>query len=227
MKGSLNLARRPFLNNRPVHRAGIALWVAGALLLASNVSLFWNYLDRSENQREALGELQREIAAERAAVDDLEARLSGLDLEAQNAQIEFLNEMIAERTFSWSQLLERIGAVLPGDVRLVRLQPQQEEGRSQGFAKRRSGPAGQVRLAISGQSRSDIALMQFVDNLFRHPAFGEPNLTQERRGEEEDLVDFELIVGYQPAGVPQPAIPEAAAPAPAPEPAASGGEEQK
>jgi Tfp pilus assembly protein PilN len=212
MSTSLNLARRPFLNSRPVQRAGIALWIGGALLLVSNVSLFWAYLNRSADQRAELAELNREIAAERAAVADLEARFSGLDLTAQNEQIEFLNGKIAERTFLWSQLLDRIAAVLPDDVRLVSLEPRQQEGRSRSTARPRGDDDGRVRLSIAGQSRSDTALMQFVDNLFRHPAFGEPNPTRKRRREEDDLVDFELTVGYRPAGVLQPAIPAPLAP---------------
>lgn len=226
MSDSLNLARRPFLNSRPVRRAGLVLWVVGALLLASNVSLFWSFRDRSANQRAALAELNREIAAERAAKADLESRLSGLDVEAQNEQIEFLNEKISQRTFSWSQLLDRLAAVLPNDVRLVSLRPQQER-RTEASARRRTAD-NRVTLAIAGESRSDIALMQFVDNLFRHPAFGEPNLTQERRRKEEGLVDFVLTVGYQPSGVPQPAVPAPPAPpGPTPAPAAAGDAEER
>src|SRR6185295_8868399 len=40
----LNLARRPFLNSRPVVRIALLLWVLGFLLLLGNVSLFWGYL---------------------------------------------------------------------------------------------------------------------------------------------------------------------------------------
>jgi Tfp pilus assembly protein PilN len=206
MRDSLNLARRPFLNSRPVVRAGVALWVLGVLLLAGNVTLFWTYLDKSAAQRAALTELNREIAAERKAVGELEARLLGLDLTEQNEQIEFLNEKIAQRTFSWSRLLDRLAAVLPNDVRLLSLQPEQGEGRSEAEARRRrSADDGRVTLAITGQSRSDAALLSFVDNLFAHPSFGEPNLTRERRKEDDDLVDFELSVRYLPGGAPQPA----------------------
>jgi Tfp pilus assembly protein PilN len=207
MRDSLNLARRPFLNSRPVVRTGVALWVLGVLLLAGNVTLFWTYLDKSAAQRAALAELNREIAAEREAVAELEARLSGLDLAEQNEQIEFLNEKIAQRTFSWSRLLDRLAAVLPNDVRLLSLQPEQGERSEAQARRRRSAADGRVTLDIAGQSRSDAALLSFVDNLFAHPSFGEPNLTRERRKEDDDLVDFELSVRYLPGGAPQPALP--------------------
>jgi Tfp pilus assembly protein PilN len=224
MTGSLNLAHRPFLNTRPVQRAAAALWLLGMILLASNVSLFWTFLDRSAAQRAELAEINEEIAAERAAIANLEAGLSGLDLAEQNERVEFLNAKIAQRTFSWSQLLDRLAAVLPDGVRLVSLQPQQEsrvEGRS-----RRRDDGGQVILALAGQARSDTSLLQFVDNLFGHPAFGEPDPTRDRRREEDDLLDFNLTVAYRPAGVPQPALAPATA-ALATEPAAAGETEQR
>lgn len=221
MSGPLNLARRPFLNTRPVQRAGIALWLLGLLLLAANVRLFWTYLDRSADQRAELAKINEEIAAERKAVADLETRLSGLDLAEQNERISFLNEKIAQRAFSWSQLLDRLAAVLPNDVRLTSLQ-QKQEGAAESRAKRR-GEQGEVFLAISGEARSDTSLLQFVDNLFRHPAFGDPDPTQDRRREEDDLLDFDLTVAYKPTGAPQPAIP----PPPAAEPAAAGETEER
>ena len=84
-------------------------------------------------------------------------------------------------------------------------------------------PPSAGRLAISGEARSDTSLLQFVDNLFRHPAFGDPDPTQDRRREEDDLLDFDLTVAYKPTGVPQPAIP----PPPAAEPTAAGETEER
>ena len=44
-------------------------------------------------------------------------------------------------------------------------------------------------LVITGEARSDEALFRFVDNLFAHPAFEDPNLTREtRRGRGRHLV---------------------------------------
>ena len=47
----LNLARRPFLNSRPVVRVSLILWMLGLLLLLVNVSLFWSYLSSSKDKR--------------------------------------------------------------------------------------------------------------------------------------------------------------------------------
>ena len=217
----LNLARRPFLNSRPVVRAALLLWVLGLLILLGNVSLFRSYLESSADKRQQIARGQDEIARQQRAAAQLQSRLDGIDLERQNEQIDFLNEKIEERTFSWSLLLDRLAEVLPNDVRLTRLSPQTE--RTSEPRRSRSAPSkprreGQVPLYITGETRSDEALDRFVDNLFAHPAFADPNPMREER-QENDLVRFELSVQYIPGGTPKglaaetPTIEEAPSPA--------------
>jgi Tfp pilus assembly protein PilN len=242
----LNLARRPFLNSRPVVRVSLLLWALGLLILLGNVSLFWSYLSSSADKRQQVARGQDEIARQQRGASQLQSRLDSIDLERQNEQIDFLNQKIEERTFSWSLLLDRLAEVLPNDVRLTRLSPQTErtgvETRRPRTAPGTSRPRreGQVPLFITGETRNDEALLRFVDNLFAHPAFADPNLIREER-EENDLVRFELSVQYIPGGpppgaaaetptieeAPAPGNPEPAAPAPPaatrPSPAPRGG----
>jgi Tfp pilus assembly protein PilN len=206
----LNLARRPFLNSRPVVRVSLLLWLLGLALLLGNVSLFWSYLSGSADKRAQIGRGEQEIQRQQRAVQQLQSRLDGLDLGGLNERIDFLNERIEERTFSWSLLLDRLVAVLPNDIRLSRLQPKTDSkaqlaaGRSR---RSRSATAGQIPLAITGETRSDEALLRFVDNLFAHPAFAEPDLLREER-QDNDLVRFELTVQYIPGRPPGSAVEE-------------------
>lgn len=220
-RDSLNLSRRPFLNSRPVVRAALALWLLGLALLLGNVSLFWSYLSGSEDKRAEIAGRDATIAQEREAIRRLDARLASFDLEQQNEQIDFLNRRIAERTFSWSLLFDRMAEVLPKDVRLKRLTPatgkrrEAERLRSAGVVRRDLPEAegGRVSLTITGVAKNDEVLRQFVDSLFDHPAFGEDaNLTREAREEETGYLDFEITVSYIPGGTPQAAAPEGAPP---------------
>ncbi len=214
----LNLARRPFLNSRPVVRVALLLWALGFLLLLGNVSLFWGYLSSSADKRQQIARGEQEVARQQRAAAQLQSRLDDIDLVRQNEQVDFLNQKIEERTFSWSLLLDRLAEVLPNDVRLTRLTPQAEE-RAEGAGAGTSGrsrPArgkprreGEIPLQITGETRNDEALLRFVDNLFAHPAFVDPNPTREERLE-NNLVRFELNVQYIPGG--GPAGPAAAAP---------------
>ncbi len=213
---SLNLARRPFINSRPVTRAAVLLWALGVVLLASNVSLFWSYLSGSQEKRRELAEIGTRIDEERQAQVHLEGQIGALNLEKQNRQVSYLNQKISERTFSWSVLLDNLAKVLPDGVRLLRLAPQgiadREPRRSGAVVVRDTKGTAPVTLQITGEAKSSEALLQFVDNLFAHPVFADPDLARESR-DKDDREQFELKVKYRPAGIPahSPVIVEAPA----------------
>lgn len=198
----LNLARRPFLNSRPVVRASLLLWVLGALLLLGNVSLFWNYRQRSADKREQITRGEAEIANQQAASGKLQRQLDSFELETQNQRIDFLNKQIQERTFSWSELLDRIAERLPHDVRLNRLAPltgqkAEKEFQHSHVARHAQRSNDQVSLLITGEARNDTELLTFVQSLFRAP-FAEPDLTREERLEDGKTLKFEISVQYRP-----------------------------
>jgi Tfp pilus assembly protein PilN len=206
---SLNLARRPFLNSRPVVRAALALWLLGLLLLLGNVSLFWEYLSGSEDKRAEIAEGDAAIAREQDQVRQLDRRLASFDLAQQNEQIDFLNQKIAERTFSWSLLFDRVTELMPNDVRLQRLAPMsgsRQDAERRRAARRDLSESGRVGLMILAESRDDEARDQFVLNLQGHPSFEDVILNRESADEEGDLVQFEVTVFYIPGSVPRRAV---------------------
>jgi len=225
----LNLARRPFLNSRPVVRISLLLWLLGLLILIANVSVFRIYLSGSADKREQIARGEREIERQQQGIQQLQRRLDGIDLAQLNEEIDFLNQKIERRTFSWSLLLDRLAEVQPNDIRLNRLTPQTDEKATRASRNARQAPRarrreGEVPLSIIGETRSDEALLRFVDNLFAHPAFTDPNLLHEER-QDDNLVRFELTVQYIPGGPPQGMVVERAptierAPAAAPPAAA-------
>jgi hypothetical protein len=197
----LNLSRRPFVNNRPVTRAAILLWLIGFVLLAVDVFVFWSYLENSREKRAAVRSGQEEIAAARQALARREEQVARLDLGRQNEEVGYLNGKIAQRTFSWSRLFDRLAEVLPSDVRLQRLSPRGlADEKTERQAVRRPTvrrTTDLVTLQIGGQAKSDEALLEFVDDLFAHPSFADPNLAHEAR-EKDGLIRFELAVDYLP-----------------------------
>lgn len=236
MSESLNLSRRPFVNSRPVVRTALILWIVGGLLLLGNVFLFWSYLSGSTETRAERDQLEESVVQQQKVVADLEARLAQLELGEQNEQVEFLNRKIAERTFSWSLLFQRLSETLPDDVRLLQLQPAAIAGDDRPGARpvpstslrgrRVSGGVGssdRVPIIIQAEAKSGEAQYQFLDRLFAHPAFGkDADITRETIDEEnENRVRFDVRVTYIPAAGPvtveeAPVVEEAPTPAPAP-----------
>ena len=197
---SLNLAQRPFVNTRPVERVAAILWVLGVALLAWNLKLFMGYLGSSQATRGKLGTLERDIAGEQRTNAELQGQVARLGLDQENREVTFLNRKIEERTFSWSLLFDRMAEVLPDQVRLLRLKPSNVVQREIGLGPRASANElnpPPVVLTLHCEAKDDEALLRFVDNLFAHPAFSEPNLENEER-EDSGLLRFDLTVQYQP-----------------------------
>jgi Tfp pilus assembly protein PilN len=222
----LNLARRPFLNGRPVVRISVALLFLGLVLLLVNVSLFWSYLDDSKEKRAELEAKAAEIDQEKKALQEVDERLNSLNLVDRNQEALYLNRKIRDRTFSWSLLFERLGAVMPQEVRLERLSPRgvvaEREPQGRQVLTEENMKEGVITLALAGQAKSSEALLQFVDNLYMAP-FDNPNLSRESRDEDDGLLRFDMTVEYRPeaaapepevAAGPQPVLSEGTSPAP-------------
>jgi len=210
--GGLNLARRPFVNGRPVTRVGLLLWLLGGLLLLGNVFVYVSYVAGTGEKRVELAKVEQQKQKAQREIAQLNDRFASLDLARQNEQVDFLNAKIAERTFAWSQLFDRLARLLPQDVRLTRLSPRgvvdtEVDRRRRGApppVSRKKGQADdRVTLTIGGEAKSDQALLKFVDNLFADPAFLDPDLTQETKETAKDVIKFDLRVGYLPRGARQ------------------------
>ena len=198
----LNLARRPFLNSRPVVRTATLLWLLGVLLLLGNVMLFWSYLSESKEKRTELASLESEIEAERARAAQLKEHVAGLNLEQYNREVEYLNRKILERTFSWSLLFDHLARVLPNDVRISRLKP---SGVVDPDAARRSSASFEeegVSLQLQVEAKNEEAFSQFVDNLYT-PPFDYPDFSRETLPDEAEAVGgrikYDVTVRYLPA----------------------------
>lgn len=193
-----NLARRPFLNLRPVRRVTTLLWVLGVLLTAVSVLFYARHVTGSGAQREQLEELRTRVEAEEARLAELQAELAGLDLEWQNRRATFLNHKIAQRSFSWSDLFDRLGEVLPPEVRLLSLTPRFGAGGRRLASRDAAGlDDREAQLEIRGVARSGEALLALVDGLFEHPSFRDPDLSSELRRPEQGVTEFALTVVYQ------------------------------
>lgn len=198
MSASLpNLARRPFVNARPVSRVALLLALAGALLLVLNLVLYVGYANTRRANATHLVQVEERIAAEATRVEAASAALTDADLERQNQLVDYLNRRIEERTFSWSVLFDRLSALLPGKVRLNSLSPSfVGEGDDRRSGRRGPAPRRRVVLGMQGTARDGEAILELVDALFADPAFDNPDLNHENRQQGE--IRFSLSVTYLP-----------------------------
>jgi len=197
----LNLAARPFVNRRPWRRLTALLWALGLALLTLNAVLYWGYLTGSADARAELAGLRDQLAGDQTELDQLSAALARLDLEAQNREVAFLNERIADRRFPWGQLFNDIEQVLPWNTRLRSLAPERGDRNRRRRAELGTGDRARVVLDLTGEARDDQGLLDLIDALFEHPAFDDPKLLHESRQDAGPL-DFTIAVVYLPDGSP-------------------------
>lgn len=194
----LNLASRPFVNQRPVIRVSLLLAVAGALLLVLNLFLYVGYARTRTATASELRRIEARIDSEEAAVQRAADALAAADVEQQNELVTFLNDRIAERTFGWSVLFDRLAALLPGDVRLLSLAPRFVAGDEEQAATAADRSLQQeVALRIQGEAKDGEEILTLVDALFADPAFRRPDLSSETVTQ-GNRVRFDLTVLYLP-----------------------------
>jgi Tfp pilus assembly protein PilN len=212
---SLNLASHPFVNSRPVRRLVLVLWCLGALLIVANLFFYTRHFSGQQTRRDRLDALTEQQGREQDRLVELEGELAGFDLAWQNRQVEFLNLRIAERVFPWSRLFDRLTEAMPEPVRLTRLRPQIKS-----LSVSADGREETVQLEIRAEARDEEAMLEFVGQLFEHPAFRYPNLASENRRAKSNVTEFALTATYLPARAA--AAPTVAAPGPATDTAPSG-----
>lgn len=195
---SLNLAQRPFVNRRPVRRVGYLLWIAGLLLAVLNGFLYWDYLSGQGVTETGLQEVIGQLDEESRLLESARARLAGLETEELNRKVEFVNLRIQQRTFSWSRLFDVFATTLPDDVRLSTLTPKFEDARGRSRSRTTDLRSNAVQLEIRGQAKSSEALLEFLDRLFAHAAFDDPDLHQEQARRDQEIIEFSISTSYRP-----------------------------
>lgn len=178
-----NLASKPFLNTRPVWLLVAAAGTLAVALSAVNLNL---WLASNRGLEEQI-ERQRTLAAEQAGlVTELRRDIETLDRvpwRALDRQVENLNLVLREHSFSWLQLLDDVERVLPREVRIIRIAP--------------TVGKDSVELGLDGISSDRDAFLDLLDNLIFDPSFDEPRPRTERLPEQARSANFEFTVSVR------------------------------
>ena len=190
MKPLVNLATEPFRNRR-------LLWIVITVMF-----LVPALLGQQAIRRKVLEEA--EIQARQSVVRDLESRLGKTEKPSttgaaitseQNREIYAASELLARKSFSWTQLLNEIERNLPPGVRVLRVAvttiiPQEKDGSIGGPES-----AATLNLEVIGKSNADI--VSLINRLHESGRFKVFPLTQkpvEGTGE----LEFSFKVEYFP-----------------------------
>jgi Tfp pilus assembly protein PilN len=170
MNGTLNFARRPFRDERPVLLvAGVLLAVAAGLLFV-NLRLYTTFQREVAGTSEQINELEKRRAS--ALRESQEARdvLNTYRVSSLAQESRGLLRLVEERRFSWTALLARLERILPAEVRVARLTPHFE--------------TNGVTLSLGLVGKDSDSVVRTIAALGRDPVFSVVDLKSESTPEQ-------------------------------------------
>lgn len=189
MTVSVNFARRPFRDNRPILLTiGIAL-VLGLLLLTLNVRDYYAFRRSSAGTLAEIARLNDSAARTEEAAARERSGLASVQLAELQMESTMLNVLLKEREFSWSLLLSRLEHALPPDVYVTRLSPSIQAN-------------GDASLTLDFIGKGPDSIVKTLSALARDRYFRSPVPSSEsdpERGAPEGF-QFHLTVQYLPRG---------------------------
>ncbi len=198
----LNLASSPLENHRRFFAATLAIGLPAIVL---GVVLCFKVVGDRASTRERRIEVQRletDMADLRAQRAGLEQFFSDPSTRLVTQRAAFLNSIIDERSFPWTQFFLDLEHRLPGGVRILSISPSL------------SGDRVKVRMHVG--ALSDKSKLDFLKALEDAPEFSALELVSETRpakGEDANVAELDLTADYR-AG-PYPKDPEQSARRPA------------
>jgi len=154
----LNLAAKPYRDYRPYVIVMVVASVLTAFLALQNVDTWLLYQHNTKTVRADIIRINARVADEQRKSDSVNQRLRGVDTRLLASQSAYVNSQLAERAFSWSELLDRLEHVLPDDVRIDSVSP--------AFNK-----DGNIHLALPCVGKTTNSMVETIDRLNHDPHF--------------------------------------------------------
>ena len=179
-----NLSTRPFYNERAIHfwLLVAALAVVAATLLNVSAGLGYRRGD-SEQATQADTDEARAVALRRQTTE-LRQSVDPRQIDRAATAARQANELIDRRTFSWTELLNRLETTLPDEAHIVAVRPKLDR-------------ANGIVLTPNVLARDVDDVNRFMENLEETGAFKNSRPTTERFNE-QGLFESQLEANYTP-----------------------------
>jgi type IV pilus assembly protein PilN len=192
MRLDINLATRPYEDAREFWRRwGLLLGIVSVVtlaLLALTVTGWYS----ARRDRRRIADLRQQIAKidqERLAA---EAMLNRPENRAMREKSQYLNDLIARKSFSWTQAIERLEKVMPPKLHLISIEPHLTEDNQLS-----------MKMVVAGDSpERAIELMRRMEasKHFRETQIADQ--TQLQTPQSTDTVQFSINALYVPPDEP-------------------------
>jgi hypothetical protein len=187
---NLNLSTRPFPAYRVVNLGLIVFFFAVAGVTGWQLYSFQTYSGLAKDIREAEKLAREDKAVLTNTLSDLSSKLDRPVTTAKIAEIDFLNNLIIRKHFSWTQVFANLEDVIPDNVHLTSVSPEILKDRVS------------LHMEITCRSISDES--EFIRRLQASPVFQDVVVAKEEQkgtGGASDVA-VELTVSYFPEKAP-------------------------
>jgi Tfp pilus assembly protein PilN len=127
-------------------------------MMLNNVDTFYRYIRETKTTRAKIADVEQQTQDEQRRTEELNQRLRGINVKVLADQTQFVNARLAERAFSWSELLDRLERVIPDDVHIDSISPSFDR-------------SGMVHLSLSCVAKTGTGMINTIDRLTRDPHF--------------------------------------------------------
>ncbi len=153
-------------------------------MMLNNVDTYYRYIRETKTTRAKIAQIERQIQDEQKRTDALTQRLRSINVKQLSEQTKFVNARLAERAFSWSELLDRLERVIPADVRIESIAPS-------------FGKDGMVHLSMAASAKNGTGMINTLDRLNRESSFANAFPTSEENN--QGAFRFGVGVDYRPS----------------------------
>ena len=179
----LNLASQPYRDYRPVYAVVVVMSLLIAVLMLNNIDTYYRYKTETKSTRATIAKLETQAEQEKARAAVADNQLRSFNLTQLGNETHFINARLAERAFSWSELLDRLEDVLPHDVRIVTITPTFQ-------------PNQYVHLEMSFDAKTPDGMIATITNLQKNKQFVNPFPHNEMQTEKS--YNFTIGVDFKP-----------------------------
>ena len=180
----LNLASQPYRDYRPVYAVVVVMSLLIAVLMLNNIDTYYRYKTETKTTRATIAKLEKQADQENARAAAADNQLRSFNLTALGNETQFINARLAERAFSWSELLDRLEDILPRDVRINNIAP--------AFSK----TSEYVHLEMSFNAKTPDGMLATITNLQKNKQFVNPFPHNETQGDKDYA--FTIGVDFKP-----------------------------
>lgn len=202
MRVNINLATQPYEDANLFWRqwglglAGLIVLTIALLYLAVASYRDWRVDNRKLQQMQAqINEYNRETTQAKAYLDQPQNR----DIRDKS---QFLNELIARKAFSWTQVFTDLERIMPPRLHVVAIRPELSQDNQM-----------EIRMTVAGESRE--RALELVKRMEQSQRFRQAEVRSEstQSGKDpSDNVQFEISALYIPAPAEAEKVPQEAAP---------------